>query len=105
MERHVYKEWRLECGQCHQITKQMAWDYDDLPTMCTCGGPLVEEELLRRVGGVIPDDIPGGLIMDHVEPGRRVDSRSELKKVLASHGYNLSEGWAGPNDKYLTRWH
>lgn len=56
----------------------------------------------------IPDDIPGGMVMDHVEPGRRVYSKSELKRVLASHGYRLSEGHVTTpgTDKnpWTTRW-
>lgn len=40
---------------------------------------------------VFPDDLPGGLVMEHVEPGRKVYSRSELKKVLASKGWMLDD--------------
>lgn len=42
-------------------------------------------------GGAIPDDIPGGLVMEHVLPGHKVYSKSELKRVLAQHGYKLCE--------------
>lgn len=61
---------------------------------------------------VRPDDIPGGLVMEHVEPGRKVYSVTELKKVLKDHrsetwpnGCRLSErGWRGHTDQHLRRW-
>lgn len=100
----VFKEWRLECDGCHQITKHLGWENGEFPTDCACGGHLHPEHRYRRVDGVVPDDIPGGMVMEHVCPGRRVYSRTELKQVLASKGFMIHEGgWAGPNDRYFTR--
>lgn len=109
----VFKEWRLECVQCCHITKFVGWSNLITEQPCeACGGQTLPEKLLERVRGVIADDIPGGMVMEHVEPGRKVYSRTELKQVLAAHrserfpeGCSLSEnGWCGPTDQFLSRW-
>lgn len=84
------------CDKCHQVLEVGSWPF------CPHAS---------GVSGVIPDDLPGGMVMEHVEPGRKVYSRTELKQVLANHrsevfprGCELSEyGWTGPNDRYFTR--
>lgn len=102
--RMIFKEWRLECLRCHRLTKHLGWSHEGFPELCECGGLLAPELPNRRVDGVIPDDIPGGVVMEHVEPGRKVYSRTELKAVLAAKGYMVHEGgWAGPNDHFFTR--
>jgi hypothetical protein len=111
--RMIMKEWRLGCLSCHHVTKKLAWSTEISEIACeVCGGETFPEAILKRVGGVIPDDIPGGMVMEHIEPGRKVYSRTELKAVLAAHrsdmfpnGCELSEnGWCGPTDKHLSRW-
>lgn len=65
-----------------------------------------------KAHAVIGDDIPGGMVMEHIEPGRKVYSKTELKQVLANHrsemwpnGCRLSEnGWCGETDQHLKRW-
>ena len=50
--------------------------------------------------------------MEHLEVGRKVYSKTELKAVLAAHrseffpnGAKLSEhGWCGHTDQHLKRW-
>lgn len=46
-----------------------------------------ERAWIGSAAGVVDDSIPGGYVMEHVEPGRKVYSQSELRAVLASHGY------------------
>jgi|SRR6516225_4114733 hypothetical protein len=101
----IYKQWRFECTECHQITKHICWDADlaTFDPTCPCGGHLFPEHALKPNAGVVGDDIPGGLVMEHVEPGRKVYSRTELKARLARKGYQLSDGWR-EGDKYLKRW-
>lgn len=41
---------------------------------------------------IVDDTIIGGLVMEHVEVGRRVESKSELKRVLAEKGWRLADG-------------
>jgi hypothetical protein len=81
-------------------------------TCTTCGEPVEVGTWPwcphgKAASGVIPDDIPGGLVMDHVEPGRKVYSRTELKQVLAAHGMQLTQAGrhdGRTKDKYLSRW-
>ena len=103
----IFKNWRLECTTCHQITTHMGWDseQEQFPQQCECGGALIEEYLLKRVGGVIPDDLPGGMVLEHIEPGRKIYSRSELKLFLKQRGYQLTDCWSGsPTDQHMSRW-
>lgn len=105
-----FKEWALECTDCRAKEKFLGWDRD-LPRGCECGGCKWPEVELKRAHGIIPDDIPGGMVMEHVEPGRKVYSKTELKQVLADHrsdnwpsGCRLSEnGWCGETDQHLKR--
>ena len=64
----------------------------------------------RGKSNVIDDEID--LVMDHIEPGRRVRSKTELRKVLNDHrsdmfphGARLKEdGWVGVHDQHLKQW-
>lgn len=61
----------------------------------------------RGASGAIGDDIPGGMVMEHVEPGRKVYSKSELKRVLAAKGWKLTESGRHDGrckDKHMPRW-
>lgn len=64
---------------------------------------------IGRGAAVIPDEIPGGYVMEHVEPGRKVYSNSELRAVLASHGYrqhveHMPDHKGTDKSKHTTRW-
>lgn len=84
----------MHCGTCSQTLQVGDW-------------PFCPHDRDGR-GGVIPDDIPGGLVMEHVEPGRKVYSKTELKRVLAQHGMQLTQtgrhDGAVP-DKHMPRWY
>jgi hypothetical protein len=59
----------------------------------------------KGANGVIPDDIPGGMIVENgFDEPRRFDSHSAHRKALAAEGLEIRAKWAGPLDKYLTRW-
>lgn len=64
------------CGKCGQALQVGAW-------------PFCPHEM--GAGAVIGDDIPGGLIIEHIFPGRKVYSKSELKRVIGSKGYMLDD--------------
>ena len=59
---------------------------------------------------VVGDEID--MVLDHIEPGRRVTSKTELRHVLNDHrsdmfpqGARLKEdGWVGVHDQHLKRW-
>ena len=59
----------------------------------------------RKANAVIPDEIPGGQIFENGfrEP-KKFYSHSEHRRALAAEGLEIRAKWAGPNDKYLTRW-
>lgn len=105
MPRMVMKEWRLHCQSCRESVKHLGWLHEAFPR-CKCGGVLSEDRPLRKSEHVIPDDIPGGLVMEHVCPGRKVYSRSELNQVLMENGgWRVSDyGWTGPTEQVYSRW-
>lgn len=54
---------------------------------------------------VIGDDIPGGQLFENGLPEPRVFySHSEHRAALAANGCEIRAKWAGPGDKYMTRW-
>lgn len=54
---------------------------------------------------VVGDDVPGGFWMENgFDEPRKFYSKSEHVKALAAEGLEIRAKWAGPNDKYLTRW-
>lgn len=77
------------------------------PACVECGDPTVRA-WFGKVSGVLDDSIPGGYVMEHVEPGRKVYSKSELRAVLASHGYEQHVTHVTPpgsdRSKHTTRW-
>lgn len=46
---------------------------------------------------VISDEIVGGMVMDHVFPGRKVYSKRELKDLIATKGWRLADGTTEAN--------
>jgi len=83
------------------------------PPCPQCGEPT--ETLWRKSSGIIPDDIPGGILIEHGlcdpvtgEP-RRYYSRSEIAKEAARRGLvNHVEhvsGYGTDKSKHTTRWY
>ena len=82
----------MNCEKCHKVLEVGDWPW--------C--PHAKGE-----SAAISDDIPGGLVMEHVEPGRKVYSKSELKRVLKEKGWQLRERHVDNGrmkDKHLSRW-
>lgn len=51
------------------------------------------------------DDVPGGFWAENgFSEARKFYSHSEHEKALAAEGCEVRAKWAGPGDKYLTRW-
>lgn len=67
---------KAKCEKCGQFLQVGGWPF--------CPHPMGNN-------AVFADDIPGGLIMEHVFPGRKVYSKSELKRVLASKGFMIND--------------
>lgn len=82
----------MTCPKCAHVVRVSDWPW------CPHG---------KGQSAAISDDIPGGMVMEHVEPGRKVYSKSELKRVLNSHGFQLKERHVDNGtikDKHLSRW-
>lgn len=75
-----------KCSNGHE--KQDSYEPVTTPFLpCeTCGAPT-ERVWLSKAGHVIADDIPGGMVLEHVVPGRKVYSQTELRRLLKEHGY------------------
>lgn len=111
MTKQVMKEVRVVCNGCHTQRKKLVWLSEDFTFTepCECGGFLAEEsQALTPVEGVLGDDIPGGLVMEHLYPGRKVYSHTEHKEVIKQFNkengteYRLSDyGWVGIRDQHL----
>ena len=59
----------------------------------------------RFGGDVIPDDIPGGQVIENLghEP-LTFYSRKAIREEADRRGLRLREQWAGPGDRYLSNW-
>lgn len=59
----------------------------------------------RAVSAVIGDDIPGGQWIENLghEP-RLFYSKQAIRDAADAQGLRLRDQWAGPGDKYLSRW-
>lgn len=101
----VFKPYTLHCDRCDAQKTLLLWDGDTYESNCPCGGEFRDANYtLKKVEGVVGDDIPGGMIMEHVEPGRKVYSRTELNQVLAKHGWRVSDyGWTGMTDQHMIK--
>lgn len=109
-EKHSYKERAFECPKCGHKVKKLLWDYDP-PPLCICEGTteMVPECDIYRANaapGVIGDECD--VTLEHVMPGRRFTSKSELKREMAARGYENHVTHVPPrgSDKspHTTRW-
>jgi hypothetical protein len=98
-----FTTWHLECP-CGWRGKSLQWNTD--PFVCeTCGGPAAPEQPLRA-HGIVPDDIPGGmLVRDAIcnadGTPKRYYSRSEMDRAARAAGW-VRHGET-PKDKH-DRW-
>ena len=59
----------------------------------------------RAHSAVISDEIPGGMVVENGFPEPiKVYSHSEHRRLLAERGLEIRAKYAGPGDKFLTRW-
>lgn len=95
------------CPEGHQMID--CWEPVTPPAVpCSACGAATTRAWLQRASAVIGDDIPGGMVLEHVEPGRKVYSNSELRRVLKQRGYQQHvEHVTLPGtdkSKHTTRW-
>ncbi len=80
-------------------------------TTCECCGATYETPDWpfcphgRGAMSVVPDDVPGGFIAENgFETPQVFYSRQAHRDALAARGLEIVAKWAGPEDRYLTRW-
>lgn len=79
-------------------------------TCDTCGAVMAVGEWPfcphgRGVQAVHADDVPGGFVVENgFEQPRKFYSKSEHERALKAEGCEIRAKWAGPGDRYLTRW-
>jgi len=90
----VYREWHVECD-CGFSGRIWAWA-DKLPLPCSsCGGDTtLVDNRIDRSAGIVPDGIPGGMLIPHAichadGTPRRFDSHSDIKRALNKAGYTI----------------
>ena len=97
-----------ECQECGKKLVDCFEPVDAPVVRCPRCNNTTRRVWIGKGATVIPDDIPGGYIMEHVEPGRKVYSNSELRAVLASHGYRQHVEHVTPpgtdKSKFTTKW-
>ncbi len=88
VEKATFKKRNYQCPKCGHSVERLDWDYD-APPLCICeGSPEMDpggSNDLQRVMGVISDECD--IVADHVMPGRRFTSKSEMKREMAARGY------------------
>lgn len=90
MKGGTYKNWTVECG-CGFEGKTWGWSYD-FPLPCpNCGENKVELPTPKQVHGIVPDDIPGGILIKHGlcnKDGspKRYYSKTEIKREANKRG-------------------
>ena len=78
------------CDKCGHAVAVSEWPF------CPHGAGLAN---------VIADDVPGGFVAENgFDQPRKFYSKSEHLTALKAEGCEIRAKWAGPLDKYLSRW-
>jgi hypothetical protein len=67
------------CTQCAWADEIIAAPYEQ-PSCPHCGGTT--ERVWRSSAAVASDDIPGGVVIDNLVPGRKFYSKSEIRREM-----------------------
>jgi hypothetical protein len=84
-----FTTFHLVCPSGHR-TKSLQWD--TVPFVCqTCDAPA-DIDTPTRAHGIVPDDIPGGLLVPHAichadGSPKRYYSRSEMDRAARARGW------------------
>lgn len=84
------KFWPFRCVKCSNVKiLEEGWH------TCECGGDM---RCKGQVGwepnqGVVGDDIPGGYVMEHLYPGRKVYSHTEHRAVIEQYNRENKTNW------------
>jgi hypothetical protein len=115
VDKHTFTTRPFHCTEdCDYALKVLGWDYDVAPECPTHGASMeLDFGQFGKAPGVIPDDIPGGILIRHglCNPDgspRRYDSRSAMKaegerRGLQQHVEHMPER-GSDKSKHTTRW-
>lgn len=109
VERHTFKEWRLQC-ECGWQGKKLGWDFDGL-TCDACG--KTADHYVPSIGlapGIVPDDLPGGYAVHHGlcnadGSPRKFYSKTEIRAEAARRGLMLADETPGGKHSGESRWY
>lgn len=78
-----------QCRECGTLQQDCLEPVSAPVVLCRSCGAETDRVWLQRAAAVIPDDIPGGFVIEHIPglEGRKAYSRSELARLAASRGY------------------
>src|SRR3990167_7757364 len=85
----TYRKWLVRCDACDKNWEDFAWDYN-LPIVCkSCNAPTyLFDPRFDTAPGIIGDDIPGGVEINHLDPEvRRYYSKTEIKRRCNELGW------------------
>lgn len=83
------RKWLVRCDPCDKSWEEWAWNYE-LPVLCkSCNEPTyLWNGKLDEAPGIIGDDIPGGVVINHLTPTpQRFYSKTEIKRACNELGW------------------
>jgi hypothetical protein len=88
MNRDIYRNRKFVCQECKEAFEELRWESQGAAT-CKCGAKVEENhEHWGQSAFVIGDDIPGGVIVDHLGPrSEKFYSKSEVKRAAYERGW------------------
>lgn len=95
------KNFDQQCNDCGQVAEVLCEPFTTVA--CPACGSDRTERVWRSIR-VLPDDIPGGLVIENLGPEPvKVYSRSELKREAEKRGL-VQRVRHVEGDKHLSRW-
>jgi hypothetical protein len=83
----------MVCSACDHRFKSLQWDYEPFacPSCHAFPAPAIEDTP-TRAHGIVPDDIPGGMLVPHAichadGTPKRYYSRSEMDRAARARGW------------------
>jgi hypothetical protein len=95
--RYSFRERKWRCDPCEWEGKLWHWSNEPAPECPSCSVALEpnDDPEPNRAAAVVPDDIPGGLLVKHAicnDDGspKRYYSKTEIKAAAAAKGWTIN---------------
>lgn len=84
----VFRNRKYECRECNTKFEELRWASAG-PATCKCGASVEEySDYSNAAPYVIGDDIPGGVVVNHLSPNpEKFYSKSEVKRAAYERGW------------------